>query len=95
MEKKLRATRIKITERALFQRVNRKLKQDGQKLCTAHSESAKQQLGRFYVVQTGENAGTKRGAVSSGVVHMNVDLEKLAQKLGVIQPWEELEKGEK
>jgi len=22
---------------------------------------------------------------------MNVDLEKLAQKLGVIQPWEELE----
>src|ERR1017187_2939121 len=66
MEKKPRATRIKITERALFQRVNRKLKQDGQKLCTAHTESARQQLGRFYVVQTGEDAGTKR-AVSSGV----------------------------
>ncbi|MGA3020308.1 MAG: hypothetical protein ABSF62_24575 [Bryobacteraceae bacterium] len=87
MEKK-RSTRIKITERALFQRVNRKLNQDGEKLCTARSDSARQQLGRFYVVETGQQP---KRAASSGVAHVNVDLEKLARKLGVIQPWEELE----
>lgn len=82
--------RIRITERALFQRINRKLKQDGEKLCTARTDSAKEQLGRFYVVETGQHARPKR-AVSSGVVHTDVDLEKLGRKLGVIQPWEELE----
>jgi hypothetical protein len=85
--------RVKITERALTQRINRRLQQDGEKLCAARSNSAREQLGRFYIVGTGKHAQPKR-AVSSGVVHTDVDLEKLAQKLGVIQPWEELEKGE-
>jgi hypothetical protein len=93
MEEKQRGTRIKITARALFQRINCRLKLDGEKLCTARSDSAKKQLGRFYVVQTGQHVRAKR-AVSSGVVYTDVDLEKLAQKLGAIQPWEELEKGE-
>lgn len=90
MDKKQPSTRIKITERALFQRVNRRLKQDGEKLCTARSDSAKEQLGRFYVVETGQYARPKRAA-SSGVVYTDINLEKLAQKLGVIEPWEELE----
>jgi hypothetical protein len=91
MQKKLRSAKIRITERALFQRVDRRLKKGGQKLCTARSDSEKEQLGRFYVVATGEHAaGTKRAA-SPGVVHMNVDLEKLGRELGVIKGWEELE----
>jgi hypothetical protein len=85
MDKKQRSTRIQITERALFQRINRRLQQDGEKLCTARTETVKQQLGRFYVVETGQGAG---------LVRKDVDLEKLAQKLGVIQPWEQLAKGE-
>ena len=85
MDKKQRSTRIQITERALFQRINRRLQQDGEKLCTARTEAVKQQLGRFYVVGTGQGAG---------LVRKDVDLEKLAQKLGVIQPWEQLAKGE-
>jgi hypothetical protein len=91
MQKKPRSAKIRITERALFQRVDRRLKKDGQKLCTAHSETERERLGRFYVVATGEHAaGTKRAA-SPGLVHTNVDLERLAQTLGVLQAWEELE----
>src|ERR1039457_3959708 len=45
MEKKQRTTRIKITKRALFQRINRKLKQSGEKLCTARNETVRGQLG--------------------------------------------------
>jgi hypothetical protein len=82
--------KVKISERALFQRINRRLKLDGEKLCTARSESAKEELGQYYVVETGHHVRPK-GAVSSGVVYVDVDLEKLAQKLGVIQLWEELE----
>jgi hypothetical protein len=85
MPNKQRSTRVKITERALFQRINRKLKRDGQKLCTARNETIKGQLGRFYIVETGQQARGK-----SGVAQTDVDLEKLAQKLEVIQSWEEL-----
>jgi len=81
--------RVKITERALIQRINRKLKQDGEKLCTARSDSTREQLGRFYVVETGQHVRPKR-ATSAGLVHSDVDLEKLGRKLGVMQPWEEL-----
>jgi hypothetical protein len=79
MEKK-RTTRIKITERALFQRVNRRLKQDGEKLSTARSDSVEIEVGHYFIVNTNRNAITAQ----------HVDLEKLGRELGVIQPWEEL-----
>lgn len=94
MEKKQGGTRIKITKRALFQRIDRKLKQYGQKLYTPRTEAAQAELGSYCVVATGEVVNPKR-TVAPGAVRVHVDLEKLGRELGVIQPWEELEKGEK
>jgi len=88
------STRIKITKRALFQRIDRKLKQYGEKLYTPRTEAAQQELGAYCVVATGEVVRPKRAAIP-GAVRVHVDLEKLGRELGVIQPWEELEKGEK
>lgn len=93
MEKKQRSTRIKITKRALFQRINRKLKAQGEKLYTPRTEAAQKQLGEYCVVATREVVQPK-GVVTPGAVRVRVDLEKLGRELGVIQPWEEMEKGE-
>ncbi len=90
MEKKQRSTKIKITKRALFQRINRKLKPQGEKLYTPRTEAAQEQLGAYCVVATGEVVQPKR-TVTPGAVRVHVDLEKLGRELGVIEPWEELE----
>jgi hypothetical protein len=79
-----------ITVCALYQRLNRRLKRDGEQLRTARGERAKEQLGRFYVVETGHHVRPEN-AVSAGLVYSDVNLEKLAVKLGVIQPWEQVE----
>jgi tagatose-1,6-bisphosphate aldolase non-catalytic subunit AgaZ/GatZ len=89
MVKRQDSKRIKITERALFQRINRKLMQAGEKLCTARSENTCEETGRFYVVGTGFPVPGKRAA-PSGVIHTDVKLEELARRLGVIKAWEEL-----
>ncbi len=81
MDTKKRSTRLKITERALFQRINRKLKQDGEQLRTARNQSVETSVGRYFIVDLNLNA----------VTFPHQDLEKLGRKLGVIQPWEELE----
>ncbi len=82
MAKKRQAIRVTVTERALYQRINRKLKQDRSQLRTARSERAEQDLGRHYIVDTRRNA----------VRDTRVDLETLGRKLGVLQPWEALER---
>lgn len=82
MSSKQRSTRVKITERALFQRINRRLKQDNEQLRTARSTSVEQSVGQYFIVDLNRNAITTQ----------YVDLEKLGRELGVIQPWEELEK---
>lgn len=69
--------KVKVTARALFQRIDRKLKRNGEKLCTAKSDSTKEELGHYYIVRP------------SGVVRADVDLGKLGRELGVLQPWEE------
>jgi hypothetical protein len=81
--------KVPVTERALIQRINRRLKQDGEKLCAARGEGVQQRLGRFYVVETGHHVRPKNH-LSSGVVHTDVDVEKLAAKLGLLKPWEML-----
>ena len=89
--KRATPTKVTVSERALCQRINRRLKQDGEKLCTARSESTKEQLGEYYVVETGRAVYPKT-PMSSGVVYTDVDLVKLGRKLGVLQPWEDLER---
>jgi hypothetical protein len=81
-----------VTERALFQRVDRKLKQQDnpEQLRTARTEQQREQLGRYFVVEAATRSTPKKAA-SQGVVYTDVDLEKLARKLGVLEPWEQLE----
>jgi hypothetical protein len=88
-------SKVKVTGRALFQRIDRKLRRETnpEKLCTARSDSAKEEHGHYYIVEMGHHTRPTR-YTSSGVVRSHVDLEKLGWELGVMQPWEELEKGE-
>jgi len=88
-------SKVKITVRALFQRINRRLAPDFEKLCTARSERVQAQFGRYYIVEIAQEIGPMLLPTEGRVIHSYVDLEKMAHKLGVIQPWEELEKGEK
>jgi DNA-directed RNA polymerase subunit RPC12/RpoP len=76
----LEKTRIKITERALYQRLNRKLRQDGKQLRTARSEGVELDIGRYFIVDVNRNA----------ITDQNVNLEELGRELGAIQPWEEM-----
>ena len=80
-------TKLAISERALYQRINRRLSQAGERLCTARGESAKQELGDYYVVETGQRT------TCAGVAHAYVDLETLGRELGAIRPWEEVMNG--
>lgn len=80
MDRKQIGTRLNITERALMQRINRKLKQDGKQLRTARNEAVERDMGRYFIVDMNRNAITTR----------RVDPEKLGRKLGVMQPWEAL-----
>ena len=69
-----------VTERALVQRLNRRLAKDSQKLCASRSPAAESDLGKFYVVDT---AG---GSIAACLF----DLDGLGRDLGALQPWEEL-----
>jgi len=66
-----------VTERALLQRVNRRLAKSGGVLRKALSPEP---LGAFFVVDTNRNI----------VANTHVDLEKLGRELGVLRSWEEV-----
>jgi hypothetical protein len=71
--------KIQITKRALALRLRRALQAQGKHLRLATSQKQKALgLGRYYVVD------------AEGVVDPDVDLEKLARKLGLMQSWETL-----
>jgi hypothetical protein len=68
--------RVKITERALVQRINRALPK-GQRLRVATS-AQQPQLGRFYVTSARE------------ILDHHTDLAKLGRNLDRLRPWEVL-----
>jgi hypothetical protein len=69
---------VPISHRALWQRVDRKLRQRDELLKAARSERGRQQLGDYFVISS------KYG----GIVQDHVDIETLARKLGVLKSWE-------
>ncbi|HVI66634.1 MAG TPA: hypothetical protein VM910_29255 [Bradyrhizobium sp.] len=69
---------VPVRPRALFQRVNRALLADGKELRRTRGEPAIRALGALYV------------ASGNGVIDHHVNLEMLARKLGVIEPYEHL-----
>lgn len=75
--------KVKITERALVSRINRKLskKDEALKICSERSRGFGT-LGRYYVINTYQNLIVDCG---------NVDIVELAKDLGCIAAYEELE----
>jgi hypothetical protein len=72
--------RIQVTEGAVVCRLQRFLPAKGKYLRLANSRKQKLGLGRYYTT------GAK------GVIDTDVNIERLARELGVLEPWETLEK---
>jgi hypothetical protein len=73
---------VPITERALVQRINRKLAQDSWRvLKKTRGARAIRDLGEFYVLDVNRNF----------VITSHVDPVAFAKKLGVLEAYEELE----
>ena len=74
-------TKIKVSERALFARVNRKLAQEGETLRRSRADSRwLNETGALYVVDLRRNT----------IVAMHIDLAAYAAELGVLKPYEQL-----
>jgi hypothetical protein len=73
---------IPISERALVQRINRKLAEDDRRLMANRGANAKAQFGRYCVV-----SGRSRHLY---IHDQDVDLQALARHVGVIANWERL-----
>jgi hypothetical protein len=71
--------KMPVSERALYQRINRKLRSDGSLILKA-SRRPDLEVGKYYVIDTNRNA----------LVLMRVNLEKYARALGVLNGWEAL-----
>jgi hypothetical protein len=72
--------KVPVTERALIQRVNRKLWHDDEMVKTSRGARAELDLGRHYIVNWRIN----------GLTHRNIDLEDWGRELGVLRDYEEL-----
>jgi len=83
---KAKVQKVPVSERALVQRVNRKLKADDKKLHTArdYRDGARRyentNMGRYYIINLNSNS----------VAELHADLEWWGRKLGVLRDWEEL-----
>jgi hypothetical protein len=75
--------RVPVSERALVQRINRKLAKDDQILKKARSERVRQDMGDYYVVTF----------PVGGAWPTHVDVEEMGRELDVLKPWEEIAAG--
>jgi hypothetical protein len=73
-------TTVPVTEKALYQRINRKLRDDGETLKRARG-AAWTTLGEYYVVNLERNY----------VSQHHVDLEEYGRELGALQPFESVQ----
>jgi hypothetical protein len=72
--------KVPISERALIQRINRKLLDNDQVLKSARGSRAEQELGGFYVIDFRHNC----------IVAKDVALRALGRKLGALRSYEYL-----
>lgn len=73
--------KVPVSERALVQRINRKLKASGQQLKAARGERAEAEVGEYYVIDTHRNI----------LILKHVNLAALGVELGALADWERLE----
>jgi hypothetical protein len=70
--------KMKVTTRAVLQRINRKLAPGMEKLCVPRNENMRLAVGDYYILDIRLN----------GVVSKDVDPEALARELGVLKGYE-------
>jgi len=73
--------KVRISRRALVQRINRKLAQRDERLKSSRGVRARQDCGNYWILNVRRNF----------VADRNIDPEQLARELGVLQPFEALE----
>jgi hypothetical protein len=74
--------KIRLSKRALSQRINRHLKKQNEYLCACRENwRGYTTVGDHYVIDTSLNA----------IVHKHVNIEDFAREIGVIKPYECLE----
>jgi hypothetical protein len=78
MQKILSSKKMPVSERAVYQRVNRKLRPQGQQLKAPRRPDPS--IGRYYVLDVDRNA----------LLWFQVDLENYARELGVLAEWERM-----
>jgi hypothetical protein len=74
----LTGRKVPVTERAIVQRLNRRLAHDYESIKTPRGERNLQSLGRFYLLNTYQN----------WIMKTHIDPESFARDLGVMAPWE-------
>ena len=77
---KQKASGVPVSERALIQRINRKLAAQDEIVRTARGGRAEQDLGRYFIVDVR----------IGGVVHSDIDLEEWGRELAVLRSYERL-----
>jgi hypothetical protein len=73
---------VPVTERALIQRINRKLLKDGEVMKIARGARAASNLGRYYTIDINRNS----------LAHDHLDPEAMGRKLGVLAEYEHMVK---
>jgi hypothetical protein len=85
MPKRTKAVGVPVTERALVQRINRKLKADGELLKKCREDSPSyHNLGDWFLIDVTIN----------GVIGTDIDIVEKGRELGVLKPWERLQEDE-
>jgi hypothetical protein len=80
MQRRTEATKVPVEQRALLQRINRKLAHEGEVVKKARQGRRFRELGEFYVIDVRRNCVTAK----------DVDLEAWGHKHGVLAPFEVL-----
>ena len=73
-------TKVPVTEKALYQRINRKLQEQGSALKRARA-SAETALGAYFVVDVQGNYVTQH----------HIDIEDFGREIGALAEWESLQ----
>jgi hypothetical protein len=84
------ADKVTVSEPALIQRINRKLRRqpNPERLVRARSKAGRQELGSYYTLEISLHV-RPRTASSEGIGRVHIDnLEQYARELGVLREWE-------
>lgn len=77
-------TKVVVSQRAVLQRINRKLAKDDRKLCKSRGWRVQSSLGDYYILDTYKNVVTDYRISNSNI-------EDMAREMGALREYEEME----